>query len=181
MNIELKILDWFQTLHTPVLDKFMTSVTKLGNAGIFWIILTVLFLLIPKMRKTGVVMAAALIIDLLLCNVLLKNFVARTRPYDVNTGIQLLVAKLRDYSFPSGHTAASFASAAALDFAGEKKLWKPALVLACLIAVSRLYLYVHYPTDVLGGVVIGIIAGYLGYRLVKVLEDKFSRMKNGGE
>lgn len=55
MNIELKILDWFQTLHTPVLDKFMTSVTKLGNAGIFWIILTVLFLLIPKMRKTGVV------------------------------------------------------------------------------------------------------------------------------
>ena len=181
MNIELKILDWFQTLHTPVLDKFMTSVTKLGNAGIFWIILTVLFLLIPKMRKTGVVMAAALIIDLLLCKVLLKNFVARTRPYDVNTGIQLLVAKLRDYSFPSGHTAASFASATALYFAGEKKLWKPALVLACLIAVSRLYLYVHYPTDVLGGVVIGIIAGYLGYRLVKVLEDKFSRMKNGGE
>ena len=181
MNIELKILDWFQTLHTPVLDKFMTSVTKLGNAGIFWIILTVLFLLIPKMKKTGVVMAAALIIDLLLCNVLLKNFVARTRPYDVNTGIQLLVAKLRDYSFPSGHTAASFASATALYFAGEKKLWKPALVLACLIAVSRLYLYVHYPTDVLGGVVIGIIAGYLGYRLVKVLEDKFSRMKNGGE
>ena len=181
MNIELKILDWFQTLHIPVLDKFMTSVTKLGNAGIFWIILTVLFLLIPKMRKTGVVMAAALIIDLLLCNVLLKNLVARTRPYDVNTGIQLLVAKLRDYSFPSGHTAASFASATALYFAGEKKLWKPALVLACLIAVSRLYLYVHYPTDVLGGVVIGIIAGYLGYRLVKVLEDKFSRMKNGGE
>lgn len=181
MNIELKILDWFQTLHTPVLDKFMTSVTKLGNAGIFWIILTVLFLLIPKMRKTGVVMAAALIIDLLLCNVLLKNLVARTRPYDVNAGIQLLVAKLRDYSFPSGHTAASFASATALYFAGEKKLWKPALVLACLIAVSRLYLYVHYPTDVLGGVVIGIIAGYLGYRLVKVLEDKFSRMKNGGE
>ena len=181
MGFELNILDWFQTLHTPVLDKFMTSVTKLGNAGIFWIILTVLFLLIPKMRKTGVVMAAALIIDLLLCNVLLKNLVARTRPYDVNTGIQLLVAKLRDYSFPSGHTAASFASATALYFAGEKKLWKPALVLACLIAVSRLYLYVHYPTDVLGGVVIGIIAGYLGYRLVKVLEDKFSRMKNGGE
>ena len=181
MNIELKILDWFRTLHTPVLDKFMTSVTKLGNAGIFWIILTVLFLLIPKMRKTGVVMAAALIIDLLLCNVLLKNLVARIRPYDVNIGIQLLVAKLRDYSFPSGHTAASFASVTALYLAGEKKLWKPALVLACLIAVSRLYLYVHYPTDVLGGVVIGIIAGYLGYRLVKVLEDKFSRMKNGGE
>lgn len=102
MNIELKILDWFQTLHTPVLDKFMTSVTKLGNAGIFWIILTVLFLLIPKMRKTGVVMAAALIIDLLLCNVLLKNLVARTRPYDVNTGIQLLVANFAIIHFRLG-------------------------------------------------------------------------------
>ena len=170
MNIELKILDWFQTLHTPVLDKFMTSVTKLGNAGIFWIILTVLFLLIPKMRKTGVVMAAALIIDLLLCNVLLKNFVARTRPYDVNTGIQLLVAKLRDYSFPSGHTAASFASVTALYLSGERRIGLIALVISCLIAVSRLYLYVHYPTDILGGIVVGILAGYLGYQMVVKLK-----------
>ena len=179
--MEINILDWFQTIHTPILDKIMTSITKLGDAGIFWIILTLLFLIIPKMRKTGIIMAAALIMDLLICNIAVKNLAARTRPYDVNTSVQLLVAKLHDYSFPSGHTAASFASVTALYLAGEKKLWKPALVLACLIAVSRLYLYVHYPTDVLGGVVIGIIAGYLGYRLVKVLEDKFSRMKNGGE
>ena len=172
MNIELKILDWFQTLHTPVLDKFMTSVTKLGNAGIFWIILTVLFLLIPKMRKTGVVMAAALIIDLLLCNVLLKNFVARTRPYDVNTGIQLLVATLRDYSFPSGHTAASFASVTALYLSGERRIGLIALVISCLIAVSRLYLYVHYPTDVLGGIIFGCLSGWLGYHIVKFAEGK---------
>ena len=181
MSIELKILDWFQTLHTPVLDKIMTSITKLGDAGIFWIILTLLFLIIPKMRKTGIIMAAALIMDLLICNVAVKNLVARTRPYDVNTGIQLLVAKLHDYSFPSGHTAASFASVTALYFAGEKKLWKPALVLACLIAVSRLYLYVHYPTDVLGGMVFGILAGYVGYRLVKFLEAKISGRKNAGK
>ena len=172
MNIELKILDWFQTLHTPVLDKFMTSVTKLGNAGIFWIILTVLFLLIPKMRKTGAVMAAALIIDLLLCNVLLKNLVARTRPYDVNTGIQLLVAKLRDYSFPSGHTAASFASVTALYLSGERRIWIIALVISCLIAVSRLYLYVHYPTDVLGGIIFGCLSGWIGYHIVKLVEGK---------
>ena len=172
MNIELKILDWFQTLHTPVLDKFMTSVTKLGNAGIFWIILTVLFLLIPKMRKTGVVMAAALIIDLLLCNVLLKNLVARTRPYDVNTGIQLLVAKLRDYSFPSGHTAASFASVTALYLSGERRIWIIALVISCLIAVSRLYLYVHYPTDILGGIIFGCLSGWIGYHIVKLVEGK---------
>ena len=166
--MELNILDWFQTLHTPILDKIMTSITKLGDAGIFWIILTLLFLIIPKMRKTGIIMAAALIMDLLICNIAVKNLAARTRPYDVNTSVQLLVAKLHDYSFPSGHTAASFASVTALYLAGEKKLWKPALVLACLIAVSRLYLYVHYPTDVLAGAVIGILCGAAASKLTEM-------------
>ena len=167
MNIELSILDWIQTLHTPILDKIMEFITRLGDAGIIWIVL----LLIPKTRKSGAVMVAALVVDVLLCNIVLKNLVARTRPYDVNTGVHLLVAKLHDYSFPSGHTAASFASVTALYLAGEKKLWKFALVLACLIAISRLYLYVHYPTDVLGGVLVGIAAGYGGYRVVKALEQ----------
>ena len=166
MNIELSILDWFQTLHTPFLDKIMVFITRLGDAGIIWIVLSIVLLLIPKTRKSGVVMVAALVVDVLLCNIVLKNLVARTRPYDVNTGVHLLVAKLHDYSFPSGHTAASFASVTALYLAGEKKLWKFALVLACLIAISRLYLYVHYPTDVLGGILFGVISGYLGYRKV---------------
>lgn len=166
MNIELSILDWFQTLHTPFLDKIMVFITRLGDAGIIWIVLSIVLLLIPKTRKSGAVMVAALVVDVLLCNIVLKNLVARTRPYDVNTGVHLLVAKLHDYSFPSGHTAASFASVTALYLAGEKKLWKFALVLACLIAISRLYLYVHYPTDVLGGILFGVISGYLGYRKV---------------
>ena len=142
MNIELSILDWIQTLHTPFLDKIMVFITRLGDAGIIWIVLSIVLLLIPKTRKSGAVMVAALVVDVLLCNIVLKNLVARTRPYDVNTGVHLLVAKLHDYSFPSGHTAASFASVTALYLAGEKKLWKFALVLACLIAISRLYLYV---------------------------------------
>ena len=166
MNIELSILDWFQTLHTPFLDKIMVFITRLGDAGIIWIVLSIVLLLIPKTRKSGAVMVAALVVDVLLCNIVLKNLVARTRPYDVNTGVHLLVAKLHDYSFPSGHTAASFASVTALYLAGEKKLWKFVLVLACLIAISRLYLYVHYPTDVLGGILFGVISGYLGYRKV---------------
>lgn len=166
MNIELNILDWIQTLHTPFLDKIMAFITRLGDAGIIWIVLSIVLLLIPKTRKSGAVMVAALVVDVLLCNIVLKNLVARTRPYDVNTGVHLLVAKLHDYSFPSGHTAASFASVTALYLAGEKKLWKFALVLACLIAISRLYLYVHYPTDILGGILFGVISGYLGYRKV---------------
>lgn len=172
MSLELSILDWFQTLHTPGWDKFMTSVTKLGNAGILWIVLTLVLLFIPKMRKTGMIMAAALLTDFLLCNMLLKNIVARIRPYDVNTSIQLLVEKLRDYSFPSGHTAASFASVTALYLAGEKRLGIAALVIAVLIAVSRLYLYVHYPTDVLGGILFGCISGWIGYHIIKFAEKK---------
>ena len=160
MNIELSILDWLQTLHTPFLNKIMVFITRLGDAGIIWIVLSIVLLLIPKTRKSGVVMVAALIVDVLLCNIVLKNLVARTRPYDVNTGVHLLVAKLHDYSFPSGHTAASFASVTALYLAGEKKIWKFALVLACLIAISRLYLYVHYPTDILGGVIFGSLSAW---------------------
>lgn len=81
---------------------------------------------------------------------------------------------LVDYSFPSGHTAASFTAAMALYLAGENKMWKPALVLAVLIAFSRLYLYVHYPTDILGGIITGCIAAYIGYR---VEEGVFPRLK----
>lgn len=101
-----------------------------------------------------------------------KELVARTRPFDVNTAVQLLVAKPRDYSFPSGHTAASFASVTALYLAGEKKMWKAALVLAVLIALSRLYLYVHYPTDIIGGVIFGSLSGYLGYKIVEWIQKK---------
>ena len=165
--MEIQILNWLQGLHTPVLDKIMCFITHLGDAGIIWIVFTIVLFLIPKTRKSGVIMAAALIVDVLLCNVLLKNLVARIRPYDVNPIVQILVAKPKDFSFPSGHTAASFASVAALYLAGEKKLWKPALVLAILLAFSRIYLYVHYPTDILGGIIFGILSAWIGYQCSK--------------
>lgn len=171
MSIELKILDFIQTLHTPVLDKIMVGVTKLGDVGIIWIILTAILLIIPKTRQTGGVMLVALVVQTVLCNVILKNLFARTRPYDVNTTVQLLVPKLHDFSFPSGHTSASFTAVSALYFSKDK-LWKPALVLACLIAVSRLYLYVHYPTDVLGGLLLGVLSGYIGYKIMEKLKNK---------
>lgn len=168
MGTELKILDFIQTLHTPVLDKFGVGITSFGNAGVIWIVLTVIFLAIPKTRRTGGVMLAALIIQTVLCNVILKNLFARTRPYDVNTTVQLLVPKLHDFSFPSGHTSAAFTTVSALYFS-KNRLWIPVLVLACLIAFSRLYLYVHYPTDVLAGVILGTLCGYIGYKIVMTL------------
>ncbi|MBS6398284.1 MAG: phosphatase PAP2 family protein [Clostridiales bacterium] len=174
MAWELQILDFLQGIRTPSGDALIPFITALGDKGAVWIILTVILLLIPKKRRTGAVMTASLCLDLLLCNVLLKNIVARTRPFDVNTAIALLISKPADFSFPSGHTAASFAAASALYFAGEKRLWKPALVLAVLIAFSRMYLYVHYPTDILGGMIVGIVSGYLGSRLVGAVQKKIN-------
>ena len=171
MGIELQFLNLIQEIRTTFLDVFMSNVTKLGNVGFIWILLTIILLVIPKTRKSGVILAAALIVDLILCNVILKPLVARIRPFDVNTAIQLIIAKPQDYSFPSGHTAASVASVVALYLAGEKRLWKIALILACFIAFSRMYLYVHYPTDILGGALLGILCGYLGCRIVQKTEQ----------
>lgn len=169
--MELQILDALQTMHNPVLDTLMSAITRLGDAGIIWILLCVVLLILPRTRKSGAILMAALLVDLVVCNGILKPLVHRIRPFDVKTGIELLVKQPTDYSFPSGHTAASFASVMALYLAGEKNLWIPALVLAVLIAFSRLYLYVHYPTDVLGGVVVGLAAGALGYWLVKKVQE----------
>ena len=135
--MEFKILDMIQEIRTPILDSLMCMITKLGDAGAIWIILAVILLLIPKTRKTGAIVVAALAVDIVLCNGILKPFIGRIRPCDINTSIQLLVARPDDFSFPSGHTAASFAAVAALYFAGEKMLWKPALILSCFIAFSR--------------------------------------------
>ncbi len=168
--MELRFLDFLQTIHTPLLDKILAFITSLGNAGIIWIVLAVVLLILPKTRKVGMIVGAALLVDLVLCNLILKNLVARVRPYDVNTAIAILIKKPLDFSFPSGHTAASFAAMTALFLAKMKKAWIAALILAVLIAFSRLYFYVHYPTDVLGGIVVGILSGVLGYVIVEKLE-----------
>lgn len=169
-EMEISILDWIQSMRTPIGDAVIPIITKLGNVGIIWILLSVVLLINPKTRKSGAIVAAALCVEFVLCNGILKNLFRRIRPCDVNTAIQLLIKRPKDFSFPSGHTAVSFAAVAALMFAGEKKkLWLPALVLAVFIAFSRLYLYVHYPTDILGGIVVGIFAGYAGNWIVNQL------------
>ena len=175
--MELRILDWFQTWHNPALDQIMIFITRLGDAGIVWIGMAAALLLLPKTRTSGLIVALALIFDLILCNGILKNLFARIRPFNVNTAVELLIAKPIDFSFPSGHTAASFATISALFFAGEKKLWKAALVLGILIAISRMYLYVHYPTDILGGLLAGVLAGFLGAKCGNWIVQ---RIKNRG-
>ena len=140
----------------------MCFITSVGNAGMIWIAFTIILLLIPKTRKTGVIITASLVINTILVNLILKNVVGRIRPCDVNTTIQLLIARPTDYSFPSGHTSMAVTVVTALFLVGQKKLGWPALVLAVLIAFSRMYLYVHYPTDILGGAIVGILCGFAG-------------------
>lgn len=176
MGIEIRILDWIQSIRTPIGDIVMPLITKLGDAGAVWILLAVILLIIPKTRKSGAILALALCVDVILCNGILKNLFERIRPCDVNTNVSLLVARPEDFSFPSGHTAVSFAAVTALVLAGEKKMWKPALSLALLIAYSRLYLYVHYPTDIIGGIIVGIASGSIAYLILNYIDLKMEAL-----
>ena len=163
-HFDLPILDWMaEHLHCGFLDAVMPVITVLGNAGIFWIALAVVLIFIPKTRKIGISMGAALLIGLLLCNLTLKPLIQRPRPYVFFEHISMyLTDGESDFSFPSGHTIASFEAAMAI-LLRKKKLGIPATILAILIAFSRMYLYVHYPTDVIASVILGTIFGIIGY------------------
>lgn len=169
----MAILDFVQTyLRCDFLDMAMPIITWLGNGGILWIICSLLLTAYPRTRRVGIAMAVSLVLEVLCCNVVLKPFVARVRPCDVNTTVRLLIPHPEGFSFPSGHTGASFAAAAALFF-GKTRMGVPAFIMAALIGFSRIYLYVHYPTDVLAGALLGIMLGWLGNVLVKMVGEKW--------
>ena len=181
ISFDLPILDWIAAhLQCGFLDFIMPCITLLGDGGIFWIACAVILLFTKKYRKTGLGMGAALILGLIVCNMILKPWVGRIRPYDLQEQlgniIPLLIERQHDFSFPSGHTIASFEAATVL-MLHNKKLGIPALILACLIAFSRLYLYVHYPTDVITSVILGTAFGFLGNWLVNKGFQAYERKK----
>ena len=149
----------------------MPFVSGLSNHGEIWILFAALLLLIRRQRVYGLSAACALTLDLIACNIILKPLIDRLRPFVFRPDISLLVSPPGDASFPSGHTAAAFAMVFALKTAGSP-LWWPALALATVTAFSRLYLYVHWPTDVLGGVLLGAAVGLAGAKLAKALLKK---------
>ena len=168
---DLPILDWIEAhLRCTFLDAVMPRITHLGDAGAVWIALALVLLCVPRGRRTGLAMVLALTVGLLICNLTLKPLVARMRPFDYQLlyfgkEIELLIQTPTDFSFPSGHTIASF-EAATVVLLRSKKWGIAAMALAALIAFSRLYLYVHYPTDVLASLVLGIGIGCLANHLV---------------
>ena len=175
-GMELAVLNWIQDhLRCGFLDAVLPVITRTADHGELWIILALVLLAIRSQRKYGAAVACGLVLDLVSCNLLLKPLVGRIRPFAVNTAVELLVKAPLDASFPSGHTAASFAEVFALKAAGSP-LWKPALAVAVVIAFSRLYLYVHWPSDVLAGALLGASVGWAGARLAekagKILEKR---------
>lgn len=170
---ELDLLHWFQSIHNSFLDFIVPKITFLGNAGWFWIAVTALLLIFPFNRKMGVQATISITLTFIICNLILKPSIMRCRPCWLEE-IQMLVKIPHDYSFPSGHSNASFAVATAI-FTRNKKLGIPAIVLAACIAISRLYLFVHWPTDVLAGTCVGICGGIVSYFIVEYIYKKYSK------
>ena len=183
LPFDLPMLEGIQSsMRNDFFDGFFKTVTHLGDAGIFWILLTIALLIIPKTRKLGYCSAIALVLDVLLVNCCIKPIVNRDRPYTMAEyaarGIQLLIKEAHDASFPSGHTAASFASAVAILFY-NRKMGIPAIILAVIIGFSRLYVAIHFPSDVFVGAIVGILCAIIAYFICQktypMLENKFGK------
>ncbi len=166
---------WIQEhLRCDFLNYIFPNITVLGNAGIFWILLTAVLLCFKKTRRAAICSLFALLGSLLLNNMLLKPLVGRTRPYEVIEGLKLIGKRATDPSFPSGHTAASIASAVALCRFLKKRYSIPLVALALMIGFSRLYIGIHYPTDVIVGLIDGILLGILGCLIESQMHKKWA-------
>ena len=161
----------YENVHSAFLTMFFRIVTLLGEGGIFWIAVAVILLFFKKTRRSGICIGASLLIGVIVGNGIIKNVVARPRPYDAIAGIESVVSHLSDYSFPSGHSLCCFEAATAL--AMNRTKWAiPAYVGAVLVAVSRLFLFVHYPTDVICGALLGVLFGVLGSLAAGAIYDR---------
>ena len=165
-SFDANVLIYIQEfLRTPVWNAFFIFFSRLGDGGILWIALGLALLFPPKTRRRGFAMLACLAFAALVANGILKPLVARPRPYTAVSGLTILVPPLSDWSFPSGHTNAAFAAAFALAKSfGKKGAW--AYLPAALIALSRLWVGVHYPTDVLAGALCGTLCAWIAWSLL---------------
>lgn len=176
LNMDGGVLLFIQEyIRNPILNAIMIFITTLGDRGYIWIAATIALLIPKKTRKIGVISAVALLGSLLINNELVKNLVKRPRPFVTFTDLQIIIPTPSQYSFPSGHTSSSFAAAAVFYRYLPKKLGLPSVILAGLIGFSRMYVGVHYPTDVLAGVVMGICLSYLAEFLVNFVEKQMKK------
>lgn len=167
-NIDISIIEkiyrFQHNLNSKLFNKIMIFFTILGDNGMIWIAIALILFLNRKYRKIAVFSIVSLIICALLVNVILKPLIHRPRPFSELADIVLLIKAPKDYSFPSGHTAASFVMVY-IFFRHIKKYFIPVLITGILIAFSRMYLSVHFPSDIIAGIIIGIFSGYAGEKV----------------
>lgn len=168
LDLDGKILLFTQEyLRNDWLNPIMVFITRLGDNGFIWIVLAAIFLCVKRYRKTGTAMSVALLIGYVITNLILKNLVMRVRPYEAITTLHSLIGAMGDSSFPSGHTTSAMAAGFVMYHSLPRYLGISGLILAVLISISRLYVGVHYPTDILVGMAIGIFAAYSAKNIVK--------------
>ncbi|GMQ62922.1 phosphatase PAP2 family protein [Vallitalea maricola] len=154
-------------LRTPVLDSIMVFFSRIGNAGLVWIVICILLLASKKYRTVGIIAATVLITNTILGELILKNAIGRIRPYDA-LGLDIIIDKLNSFSMPSGHAISSFSVAFIVAFLVKKwKVYLPILILAIVITLSRVYLSVHYPTDVLLSIIIAFIVSFTATKIAR--------------
>ncbi len=181
LNFDWNVFQWVeQHLWCNVLDKIFPVITFLGDNGYVWLFIALILTISKKYRKVGVVMFVALVIDVGTVNVVLKNIFSRPRPFDLEEWQGIfqypgLVTKPDSFSFPSGHTAAAFAGATALATIDKKRVGVLGFILAILIGFSRIYVHVHYCTDVLAGIVVGVLCGVAAIIIVKWAEPRIAK------
>ena len=178
-QLDLSILLFIQEhLRFAWMNGFWEFITHFGDGGIFWIVLTLALMIPKKTRKAGMVAGCSLLLGFLITNVTLKPLVDRVRPYNYSDVIIPLGRIPVESSFPSGHTCVSFACALIYVRMLPKKCGISLLVLAVLISLSRLYLCVHFPTDVLGGFLVALFSSMLVYGCYQQMEQR--KKKEGG-
>lgn len=160
--MEISFLKWLQSVRTPFWDSFFKFYTRLGDHGELWIFFILYFFFIKKDRDTGILAGVSFVIEVILISLILKPIFSRPRPFLKET-MEIIIKIPHGSSFPSGHSASSFAVASLFFFQDVKHRWFY-LVLATLMAFSRLYLFVHYPSDVFVGSLLGIAIAYLVFR-----------------
>jgi undecaprenyl-diphosphatase len=174
-RIDEYILFYIQAhLRNPALDQAMVFITFLGNAGFLWFVIAILLLLQKRYQKCGIALLCTIFLSMLLGDNLLKPLFGRLRPCNKFPEITLLLRRIHSPSFPSGHTMVAFASATVLCFY-HRRLGLAGLIMAALIAFSRLYLFVHYPTDILGGILFGCITSLI---LLYILDKIYGNIRD---
>ncbi len=173
--MELKLLDLIQNMTNPLLDFIFLLITSLGNYGIFFIFIGIWLFSWKKTRKIGLNVLITLILCGIFGNLILKPLIARPRPFVVK-GIFPKINPPKDFSFPSGHTYSGIGSANSIYFY-NKRFGKIIYIIASLVAFSRLYFYVHYPTDIIGGIFLGLILSYVSKFLTDLIYKKLRQIK----